>query len=387
MWNLFDVPRDVPIDEYIQQKKDQATVDFRTEIGAAFDEGLEWNLSYRAARWGTTYGRGDYMVTAEGAFEETEFQEEYERQRNTKVSQEEWTERTKGKDEIKGLWSPSMNKLDADYLIKREEERRVRDWIYEHKKGGWRTGVGLMAGFAAQAADPLIYIPIFGHGTKLSSIGKAFGLSRLVKARPLIAGFTVNALDALVGTALSDLAIIPWMHSEGDDTPWSMMAWDAMFSLGAAGVLTAATHGMNRFGKWTEGRADASIADQTAYKETVRDTIGPDVSEAEFKRTSDEYDAWIKDKGEDPVPEESILREQETQAEINDRKIDITEEGVDRTIQDEFDARTEADFEELTARREAGDLDTETAASVTELEELRSRTEAREAAYDDVFKC
>jgi hypothetical protein len=384
MWNLFDIPEEISTGEYLQRKKDEATVGLKDELGAYVSEGAEWNLSVRVSEW---LGRhGDYQFTAEGAFDEVEFAEEYEKQRNTEVSKDDWVEISAGKENLKDLWQPGMNKLEADYLVRKDEGRRARDFIFAHREGGWRTIAGSALMLATQAVDPTAHIPIFGYGTKVNALGKIFGLSKLVKKFPVIGGFAVNAADAAVGTAIADTALIPWMRSEGTDTPWSAMAWDVMFSMGAAGVLTSAAHGLNRMTRHMNNLDTPGRKHQKALNDYLDETFGDEITPEDIAKTTKEYELYLKEKNEDPVLPEQVTREQKLQEDITE-KANFTDEGIDGPIQKEFDARTETDLEELVARRDAGELDADTARTVTEVEELNKKSEAKAQAYEELLDC
>lgn len=380
MWNLYDIPEEISMDEYIQGKKEEATVGFGDEMSYYVSEGAEWNISMRAADW---LGRhGDYQVSTEDPIGELDFADEYERQRRTKISKEEWNELTTGR-EIQGLYKPGMNKLDAEYLIRKDKEREVRDFIYQNRDGGWRTMAGMGLALGTQAIDPSVWVPIFGHGTKVNAIGRAFGLSRLVKSYPVIGGFVVNAADAAVGTALADMAIIPWMHSEGNDTPWSAMAWDVMFSMGAAGLLTSAGHGLNRFTRYVDELDTPGTAHKKALDDYIVETFGDKATPEQIRTVTREYEAWLKQKADDPTPPEFVAKEETLQAEITE-KMDFTDDGLERLVEAEHIERANSDLDELLARKEAGELDADTARRATELEAERTKIESDEEVLQEL---
>ena len=138
---MFDVHEidETPQEDYVRGKLDNFTAGLGDEMGAWVSRGLDWNLSYRMANWLRL--TGDETIMPEEVGEDAPFRHAaaWNKRRETKLSQSDYNARLQHREPLKKLWHSQMNDLNTDYLIRKYDEEQYRNFIFEHRKGGWRS--------------------------------------------------------------------------------------------------------------------------------------------------------------------------------------------------------------------------------------------------------
>ena len=242
---IFQDDIDLSKEGYLDVVSRRAKVGFTTEMGAWAGQALDWMPTVQVANYLSEHG--DYLWTTESTFDDAEMKmaEDYNKAQAKKLSKEEFKSQV-GERKLTESWYDGISQLKTDALIRKYDERRFRDFIFDHSPGGWQkaTGMGLM--FVMNATDPTNYIPIFGIGSEVNAVGKLFGLGKLVAKYPGLGAIAVNAVDAAIGSALADWYVINRLKAEGENTQFSQLVWDSLMSFGAASLITAGAVGISR---------------------------------------------------------------------------------------------------------------------------------------------
>jgi hypothetical protein len=243
-------------------------------------------------RWGDVSS----SATKGQPYEGKSYEKFREDRMNRPITKEEYLKQVGSRQGLIEKYDPGrfgMSQLELDGIIRRYDERRFREFIFEHSPDGtWRKAGGIGVMFAMNATDPTNYIPIFGYGSEVNALGRFVGLGKMVGASPGWGAVVVNAADAAAGAALADTYLINRLHSEGENTQWSELMWDVIMSAGAGGVLTAFSVGMAKAKDWSMRHgALAKQPDMLAYLDMQTNLEGMVTRESQLRTDIDRLDA------------------------------------------------------------------------------------------------
>lgn len=128
-------------------------------------------------------------------------------------------------------WFEGMSELRAKAYAENYDTREYRDSLIERSPFGFRSGLGFGATILGSLIDPINFLPIVGPANR----------ARLVGRLGVIGGRAAEgAIEATIGTAVTDPILMKSLQAEGYDFGWEDMALDILVGAFAGGVLGTA---------------------------------------------------------------------------------------------------------------------------------------------------
>ncbi len=128
-------------------------------------------------------------------------------------------------------WFEGMTEIRAKAYAENYDAREYRDSLVERSPFGFRSGLGFGAVILGSLIDPVNYIPFVGPAGKAALAGK---LGKVGGAA------ATGAIDATIGTTLTDPVLMHSLQAEGYDFGWEDMALDVLVGAFAGGILGTA---------------------------------------------------------------------------------------------------------------------------------------------------
>jgi len=125
-------------------------------------------------------------------------------------------------------WFEGMTEVRAKTYAENFDTREYRDSLIERSPFGLRSGLGFGATVLGSLIDPVNYIPFLGAANR----------ARLAGSLGVVGGrAATGAIEATIGTAVTDPIIMHSLQGEGYDFGWEDMALDILVGGVAGGLL------------------------------------------------------------------------------------------------------------------------------------------------------
>ncbi len=187
--------------ESIALNYERRTTPFTEYIGAKVEDSFDW----------TTVGAaGNYLSTMED--------------NEPAMTKDEWKQSDSYRKDIE---FEDFSSTQAQAYAELYDERQYNKSLIERSPTGFRSVMGFGAAMATQFVDPINYIPFVNIGSKLGIGGKAVAAT----AKGYIGRrAAATALDALIGTAITEPFIANELNKQGENITFNQIAMDMIFA-------------------------------------------------------------------------------------------------------------------------------------------------------------
>jgi hypothetical protein len=150
------------------------------------------------------------------------------------ITKEEWKQSENFRKEIE---FEDFSENQASEYARLFDERQYNKSLIERSPTGFRSIAGFGASMITQLIDPVNYIPFAGIIGKGAAVGK--GIKTAVASSNIIRRAGIGAVDAFIGTALTEPFIARELNKQGEDITFNQIALDLMFAPAIGGTFGA----------------------------------------------------------------------------------------------------------------------------------------------------
>ena len=197
------------------------------------------------------------------------------------LTEEQWLESPFWREDIKfDNFTPTRAKAYSEEF----DRRRYDEWLIERGQPGAMVSVaGFGAMLAAQAFDPINYIPyvgLAGKAAKAARLARVANIAAKIQKGtralgPVRGSMVLGASEAIAGTIVADAFIIPSLKAQGEDVGWTDFALDVL----AGGIIGSAFGGVSGILK-DKFRAGATKEDKISISRLLEKSISDTVVDA-----------------------------------------------------------------------------------------------------------
>ena len=192
---------------------------FGEYVAAKFSEGLDWTFLKRA--WDELQ-----VLTAEQPEDITGDFFQALTGEPKRLTEDEWRDSEYFREDIP--YQENMSEARAGSYSDNYDMRRFRDSLIDKSPVGGRSIIGFGAMLAAQALDPINYIPMLG------AAGKARMIAKLGKMGGRV---SIGASEAMLGAMATEPYLIHSLAAQGEDVGWTDAVVDIIFSAGIGSLF------------------------------------------------------------------------------------------------------------------------------------------------------